>query len=90
VSRVLLFWAAFILARPLGATVGDLRDKPVANGGLALSRPWHRRIHHRVLICPAVTRGPAPRSVGRRRGGLNGDLFSDELQRRRFDVFKPD
>ena len=39
ISRVLLFWAAFILTRPLGATVGDLLDKPVTNGGLALSRP---------------------------------------------------
>jgi uncharacterized membrane-anchored protein len=38
-SRVLLFWAAFILTRPLGATVGDLLDKPVSNGGLNLSRP---------------------------------------------------
>jgi len=39
VSRVLLFWAAFILTRPLGATVGDLLDKPVHDGGLAFSRP---------------------------------------------------
>jgi len=39
VSRVALFWAAFILTRPLGATVGDFLDKPLANGGLALSRP---------------------------------------------------
>jgi uncharacterized membrane-anchored protein len=38
VSRTLLFWAAFILTRPLGATVGDLLDKPVADGGLALGR----------------------------------------------------
>jgi uncharacterized membrane-anchored protein len=38
-SRVLLFWAAFILTRPLGATVGDFLDKPVDHGGLALSRP---------------------------------------------------
>jgi uncharacterized membrane-anchored protein len=38
-SRVLLFWAAFILTRPLGATLGDFLDKPVSNGGLALSRP---------------------------------------------------
>jgi len=37
-SRVTLFWAAFILTRPLGATVGDYLDKPVANGGLALDR----------------------------------------------------
>ena len=39
ISRVFLFWAAFILTRPLGATVGDLLDKPVNHGGLALSRP---------------------------------------------------
>jgi uncharacterized membrane-anchored protein len=39
VSRVLLFWAAFILTRPLGATVGDFLDKPHSHGGLALSRP---------------------------------------------------
>jgi len=39
VSRVLLFWAAFILTRPLGATVGDLLDKPIDHGGFALSRP---------------------------------------------------
>lgn len=39
VSRVLLFWAAFILTRPLGATVGDFFDKPVSQGGLHLSRP---------------------------------------------------
>jgi uncharacterized membrane-anchored protein len=39
VSRVILFWAAFILTRPLGATVGDFLDKPVSQGGLALSRP---------------------------------------------------
>jgi uncharacterized membrane-anchored protein len=37
-SRTLLFWSAFILTRPLGATVGDLLTKPVANGGLNLSR----------------------------------------------------
>ena len=39
ISHVLLFWAAFILTRPLGATVGDFLDKPVAKGGLELSRP---------------------------------------------------
>ncbi len=37
-SRTALFWAAFILTRPLGATVGDFLDKPLASGGLALSR----------------------------------------------------
>jgi uncharacterized membrane-anchored protein len=39
ISHVALFWAAFILTRPLGATVGDFLDKPVAKGGLELSRP---------------------------------------------------
>ena len=38
-SQVLLFWAAFILTRPFGATVGDFLDKPLDQGGLALSRP---------------------------------------------------
>lgn len=38
-SRVALFWTAFILTRPLGATVGDFFDKPVAKGGLDVSRP---------------------------------------------------
>jgi uncharacterized membrane-anchored protein len=38
VSRTLLFWAAFILTRPLGATVGDLLDKPHAKGGLEFGR----------------------------------------------------
>jgi len=39
ISRPALFWAAFILTRPLGATVGDFLDKPLAKGGLNLSRP---------------------------------------------------
>ena len=39
ISHVMLFWAAFILTRPLGATVGDFLDKPVNEGGLAFSRP---------------------------------------------------
>ena len=38
ISRTTLFWTAFVLTRPLGAVVGDFLDKPVANGGLALSR----------------------------------------------------
>jgi len=38
ISRTGLFWAAFILTRPLGAVVGDFLDKPVSAGGLALSR----------------------------------------------------
>ena len=38
ISRTFLFWAAFILTRPLGAVVGDFLDKPIAKGGLDLSR----------------------------------------------------
>jgi uncharacterized membrane-anchored protein len=38
ISRTILFWAAFILTRPLGAVVGDFLDKPYSHGGLALSR----------------------------------------------------
>lgn len=37
-SRTFLFWSAFILTRPLGAVVGDLLDKPLAKGGMAVSR----------------------------------------------------
>lgn len=39
ISRVFLFWAAFILTRPLGATIGDYLDKPFGSGGLEVSRP---------------------------------------------------
>lgn len=39
ISRVMLFWLAFILTRPLGATLGDFFDKPVREGGMNLSRP---------------------------------------------------
>ena len=39
INRVVLFWAAFILTRPLGAAVGDFLDKPLDHGGLDLSRP---------------------------------------------------
>jgi len=38
ISRTVLFWIAFVLTRPLGATVGDFLDKPLDHGGLALSR----------------------------------------------------
>jgi uncharacterized membrane-anchored protein len=39
INRTALFWASFILTRPLGATVGDFLDKPIAKGGLEFSRP---------------------------------------------------
>jgi len=50
VSRVGLFWAAFILTRPLGATVGDWLDKPVASGGLALSRSAASAVLAAVIV----------------------------------------
>ena len=50
VSRVLLFWAAFILTRPLGATLGDFLDKPLDHGGLALSRPIASAILAAIMI----------------------------------------
>ena len=49
-SHVALFWAAFILTRPLGATVGDFLDKPVADGGLDLSRPIASAVLTVVII----------------------------------------
>jgi uncharacterized membrane-anchored protein len=50
ISRVFLFWAAFILTRPLGATVGDFLDKPHANGGLEMSRPIASAILLGVIV----------------------------------------
>jgi uncharacterized membrane-anchored protein len=50
VSRVVLFWAAFILTRPLGATVGDLLDKPLNHGGLNFSRPLASAIMAVVIV----------------------------------------
>ena len=49
-NRVLLFWAAFILTRPLGATVGDFLDKPLDHGGLAFSRPLASAVLAAVII----------------------------------------
>lgn len=50
ISRVTLFWAAFILTRPLGATVGDFFDKPIADGGLNVSRPLASAVIAAVII----------------------------------------
>lgn len=50
VSHVLLFWAAFILTRPLGATVGDFLDKPISQGGLSFSRPLASTVLAVVII----------------------------------------
>jgi uncharacterized membrane-anchored protein len=62
VSRVFLFWAAFILTRPLGATVGDLLDKPVSEGGLALSRPIASAVIAAFIIACLVV---LPQRAGR-------------------------
>src|SRR6202158_5546941 len=61
ISRGLLFWAAFILPRPLGATVGDFLDKPLDHGGLNFSRPLATAIiviimGGRLLLTPQRTR----------------------------------
>jgi uncharacterized membrane-anchored protein len=50
VNRVMLFWAAFILTRPLGATVGDFLDKPLDHGGLAFSRPLASAVLAAVIV----------------------------------------
>jgi uncharacterized membrane-anchored protein len=68
VSRVLLFWSAFILTRPLGATVGDLLDKPIENGGLALSRPLASAVIAAfIVLCLLVF----PQRAGRHPGASN-------------------
>ena len=55
ISRTLLFWAAFILTRPLGATLGDLLDKPVSNGGFAFSRYFATAILAALIVaCVAL------------------------------------
>jgi len=55
ISHVLLFWAAFILTRPLGATVGDFFDKPLAEGGLNVSRALASAIIAAfILVCILV------------------------------------
>lgn len=62
VSRVTLFWVAFILTRPLGATVGDFIDKPVADGGLALSRPLASLVIAVVIVILLIA---LPQRAGR-------------------------
>ena len=50
ISHTLLFWAAFILTRPLGATLGDFLDKPLQNGGLAFSRFYATAILAAIIL----------------------------------------
>ena len=64
-SRVALFWAAFILTRPLGATLGDLLDKPMDHGGLALSRPMASAVIAMAMVACIVL---LPQRPGRHPG----------------------
>jgi uncharacterized membrane-anchored protein len=54
ISRTALFWAAFILTRPLGATLGDLIDKPVEHGGYAFGRFWASGILGLLIVAGIV------------------------------------
>jgi uncharacterized membrane-anchored protein len=67
VSRVTLFWVAFILTRPLGATVGDFVDKPIVDGGLALSRPFASAVIAAVIVGLLIV---LPQRTGRHPGQL--------------------
>ena len=69
VSRVTLFWVAFILTRPLGATVGDLLDKPVDHGGLALSRPLASAVIAAIIVVLIIV---LPQRAGRHPSGPVG------------------
>lgn len=62
-NRVILFWAAFILTRPLGAAVGDFLDKPVAQGGLSFSRPLASAVLAAAIILLILL---VPQRAGRR------------------------
>jgi uncharacterized membrane-anchored protein len=65
VSRVLLFWTAFILTRPLGATLGDFLDKPLKHGGLELSRPIASLLIAAIMIACILL---LPQQAGRHPG----------------------
>ena len=65
VSHVTLFWVAFILTRPLGATVGDFLDKPVSHGGLNLSRPLASAVIAAIIVALIIV---LPQRPGRHPG----------------------
>ena len=67
-NRVGLFWAAFILTRPLGATVGDFLDKPIAEGGLEWSRPLASAVLAAVIIALILVLPQRPGSHPGREG----------------------
>ena len=79
ISRTLLFWAAFILTRPLGATLGDLLDKPLDDGGLAFSRFYASAILAAVIIaCVALL----PQRAGTHPGKPHATPFKRRRQQR--------
>jgi uncharacterized membrane-anchored protein len=64
-SRVALFWTAFILTRPLGATLGDLFDKPISDGGLNVNRFYASALLTAVIVaCILIFRQKAGRHPG--------------------------
>jgi uncharacterized membrane-anchored protein len=65
ISRVLLFWCAFILTRPLGATVGDFLDKPFGSGGMEVSRPLASAV---IAVAMVVLILLIPQRAGRHPG----------------------
>ena len=64
-SRALLFWSAFILTRPLGATLGDLMDKPLASGGFNVSRLYASLLLGAIIIALILM---LPQRAGRHPG----------------------
>src|SRR5262245_16983726 len=77
VSRVFLFWAAFILSRPLGATVGDFLDKPLVKGGLALSRPVASAVITFIIIILIIV---LPQRPGAHRVNAHRSVSGDSDQ----------
>ena len=74
VSRVALFWAAFILTRRLGATVGDFLDKPHSDGGLALSWPLASLVIAAAIVVLLLCHSATSREASRR-----GDQLAEIL-----------
>ena len=85
VSRVTLFWVAFILTRPLGATVGDFLDKPVSHGGLDLSRPLASAVIAALIAVGLVL---LPQRAGRHPG--EAEDSRSRTGKRRLDAAKGD
>lgn len=70
ISKVVLFWAAFILTRPLGATVGDFLDKPIDKGGLDFSRPLASAVIAAAIVLLILI---LPQRAGAHPGGAPAD-----------------